>query len=55
MDSFGGVCPSMHVPGQQNNQINSNQARNEEEKENQTEKFCLAHPQKKTKYFCETD
>ena len=29
--------------------------RTEEEKENQTEKFCLAHPQKKTKYFCETD
>jgi len=23
--------------------------------ENFTEKFCLKHPQKKTKYFCEND
>jgi hypothetical protein len=34
--------------------MNSQQQR-EEEKESQIDKFCLAHPQKKTKYFCEND
>ena len=35
------------------NQNVSGSSRAEEEKDNPLEKFCLSHPQKKTKYFCE--
>jgi len=45
----------LHVGGAAG-QINSSQARQEQEaEESNLEKFCLAHPQKKTKYFCEND
>ena len=42
--------------GVSQNQIGASQVqRNQEMEENLLDKFCLAHPQKKTKYFCEND
>ena len=32
-----------------------NKLRSEEQEESFIDKFCLKHPQKKTKYFCEND
>ena len=60
MDSFGGVCPSMHAAAAgavqgEGGQIMSNNHHHQEAEESFLDKFCLAHPQKKTKYFCEND
>ena len=44
-EAFGVVSPSAGIGG-----INPAPAESEE---NPIEKFCLKHPQKKTKYFCE--
>jgi hypothetical protein len=53
IDQFGGVCPSLHANGSSGQGI-MNQPR-EEPEESFVDKFCLKHPQKKTKYFCEND
>ena len=52
IDSFGGVCPSLHGSA---NVAKSGGQRQEEVDESFIDKFCLKHPQKKTKYFCEND
>ena len=51
IDQFGGVCPSLH------GKVNVAPAGRpqEEVEESFIDKFCLKHPQKKTKYFCEND
>ena len=45
-EGFGGVCPSLHgVLGEGSNL--------KPEGESVSDNFCLTHPQKKTKYFCD--
>jgi len=51
-DAFGGVCPSIQGGGQS---VGQQERRNNGEYSGEgcMDKFCLKHPQKKTKYFCE--
>ena len=49
-DSFGGVIPSVHG----NPAASQDAKQGPEGEESFVDKFCLLHPQKKTKYMCET-
>lgn len=53
IDQMGGVCPSLHGNNSQSNAGLRSGQHEDEREESFVDKFCIKHPQKKTKYFCE--